>query len=285
MTNTPRPTKNQRREEAREAARIAREKAQQRQKLLKWLVPTIASVAILAIVAGVVWAVIAFQPAPKAQVGPKNMQSDGIVFEASEAGELVPVTTPAIPKGGEPTPTVQRENMLNIVTIVDFTCPACKGFEETYSEPLRDLVAQGIATLEVQPIAILDRAYAGSRYSTRANNVGACVANFAPEHFLPVMDTLFLNQPSEGTTGYTNNELVKLVHGAGLENEQVDTCVLEESFTPWVEAATLRSPATSTPTVIINGTPWDRNAFANFGDFVQSELAKIELPAVEEPAE
>ena len=278
MTNAPRPTKNQRREEAREAARVAREKQLQRQKTLKWLIPTIASVAILAIVAGVVWAVIALQPAPKKEAGPLNMISDGILFESDGNDGVQYVETKAIPKGGDPVATTPREGILNIVTYVDFTCPICQQFEAAYAENLQQLVASGSATLEVHPIAILDRNFTGREVSTRANNVGACVANYAPDQFLDVMSAMYANQADEGGPGLSNSALVDIVTGAGVDDADVTSCINGESFTPWVGSATDRSLASGvsgTPTVVINGTKWD-SANQSFDDFINAEIAKLQ---------
>lgn len=275
MTNAPRPTRNQQREEAREAARVAREAKLKRQKLLKWLVPTVASVAILAIVAGVVWAVIALQPPPKKEAGPENMISDGILFESDGADGLQYVATDAIKKGGDPVATTPRDGVLNIVTYVDFTCPVCKQFEEAYSSSIQSLVASGSATLEVHPVAILNRAFTGREVSTRANNVGACVANYQPEKFLDVMAAMYTNQAEEGGAGMSNADLVKVATGAGADDPDVTTCINGESFTPWVDAATARSGVRGTPTVVINGTTWDSQS-QSFEDFVNAEAAKLE---------
>lgn len=274
MTDTPKQTKNQRREDAREAARIQREKTLKRKKTLKWLVPVVASVAILAIVAGVVWAVIALQPAPKKEAGPLNMLSDGILFESDGAGGVTYVETKAIAKGGDPVATTPREGILNIQTLVDFSCPACKNFEQVYSESILDLVADGTATLEVHPVSILDYRGYTTDYATRANNVGACVANYAPDSFLDVMAAMYAQQPSEGGPGLGNGGLVDIVTSTGLDDPDVNQCVTDESFTPWVTAATSRSGVRSTPTIIINGTQWDGQA-QEFPDFVNSEIAKL----------
>ncbi|MCS0499154.1 DsbA family protein [Protaetiibacter mangrovi] len=275
MTNAPRPTKNQRREEAREAARVAREKQQQRQKLLKWLIPTIASVAIIAIVAGVVWAVIALQPPPKKEAGPENMISDGILFESDGDDGVQYVPTKAIAKGADPVATTPRDGLLNIVTYVDFTCPICQQFEQAYSDSIQQLVASGSATLEVHPVAILDHAFTGREVATRANNVGACVANYAPEQFLDVMSAMYANQADEGGVGLSNADLVDIVTGAGVDDQDVVDCINGESFTPWVTSATARSGISGTPTVVINGTKWD-NSNQSFDDFVNAEIAKLQ---------
>jgi protein-disulfide isomerase len=274
-------TKNQRREAAREAARVMREKQQRRERLLRWLIPTVSTVAVLAIAAGIVWAFIANQPGPQSAAGPRNMISDGILF-TGEDGKATPVETGAVAPSAEPTPTESEDDGLaHIVTYVDFSCPACKSFEETYSTLIAELVASGAATLEVHPIAILDNNYAGSRYSSRANNVGACVADLAPESFLDVMAAMFANQPQEGTTGLTNAQIVDLVHGAGLVDDDVDTCITDEFFAPWVRAATTRAASDSdlyaagasgisTPTVVVNGELWDRSV--DVMQFIQNHI-------------
>lgn len=264
MTNAPRQTKNQRREEAREAARLAREKNLKKQRLLKWLVPTVASVAILAIVAGVIWAVIAFQPPPKQEAGPANMLSDGIVFESDGSGGVQPVQTAAIAKGEDPVPTEAREGLLNIVTYIDFACPHCKTFEEAYGPTITSLVASGQATLEVRPVAFINQA------SVRGANAAACVANFAPEKFLDVSDAIFARQ-GEGSSPSFFGDIVK---SAGVDDGDVADCVRGDSFTPWVEAATARSGVRGTPTVIVNGTQLDL-ANQDFNDFLASEIAKL----------
>lgn len=264
MTNTPRPTRNERREEAREAARVAREKAQKRQSLMKWLIPTVSSIAILAIVGGVIWAVIAFQPAPKNEAGPANMGSDGIVFAATD-GEVAPVATPAIAKGETPTATEPREGLLNIVTFVDYTCPSCKNFEEAYGPAIDSLVEQGVATLEIRPVAIL------GPNAVRAANVVACVADGAPEKFLDVHYAMFTAQG--GASG--SNAYVDLVRGTGLANPEIESCIRGESFTPWVETATARSEIRATPTVVVNGTQWMAQEQPDFTAFLTAELEKL----------
>jgi protein-disulfide isomerase len=264
VTNVPRPTKNQRREEARESARTAREKNLKKQQLLKWLVPTVASIAILAIAAGVVWAVIAFQPPPKKEAGPVNMLSDGIVFEADGNGGLQPVPTAAIAKDAEPVPTEAREGLLNIVTFVDFACPHCKSFEDAYGPTIKSLVANGQATLEVRSVAFINQA------SVRGANAAACVANYEPEKYLEVFDAIFAKQGQGSSTSFFGD----IVKSVGVDNDEVNECVRGDSFTPWVEAASARSGVRGTPTVIVNGTTLDL-ANEDFNDFLANELAKL----------
>jgi protein-disulfide isomerase len=274
-------TKNDKREAAREQARLAREKQQRRERLRRWLIPTGVTVVVLAIVAIVVLVVSTSAPAPQTAKGPKNMLSDGIVLTGS-SGKMVATPTAAIKAKGTPTATSydQSDGLAHIVTYVDFSCPICQEFETANEDNIQQLVEDGKATLEVHPIAILDRNFLGSRYSSRATNVAACVANFAPNDFYAVMEGMYAGQGTEQTTGLTNQQMIKIVHEAGLKNGDVDSCINGESFKSWVTASTARALAgplpntsvtavTGTPTVLVNGQQYqgsftDANAFVTF---------------------
>ena len=93
----------------------------------------------------------------------------------------------------------------------------------------------------MHPIAILDHLYQGSLYSTRSNNAGACVADFAPESFYDFMAAMYVNQPAETSTGLTNGEIVDVAKGAGVDDADVDKCINGASFESWVTAATERA--------------------------------------------
>jgi protein-disulfide isomerase len=282
-----RQTKNDKRDAARELARVTREKQKRQESLRRWLIPTGVTVVVLAIVAIVILVVTTSAPPPQSAAGPKNMISDGILF-TGDSGKMVATTTGAVQASSTPTPNdLASDGVAHIVTYVDFSCPACQSFEETNAATIQQMVEQGIATLEVHPIAILDSHFtAGSNYSTRANNVGACVANFAPDSFYAVMEAMYTGQGTEGTAGLSNSQMISLVHGAGLKNGDVDKCINGQTFKPWVSAATNRalagplpnssvSAVTGTPTVLVNGQQYggsltDGTAFT---DFVQQALA------------
>ena len=255
--------KDARRDAAREAARIAREKAKKQERLRRWLIPTSVTVGVLAIATIVTLVIVNSAPAPQTDAGPQNMASDGILL-VGEGGKMVAVTTPAIPASGTPTPSEPDDSVANIVMYVDLSCPACQAFEATNSPFIESVVASGDATLEVHPIAILDRSYQGTLYSTRSNNAGACVANFVPDSFYDFMTAMYVNQPAETSTGLTNSEIVDVAKGAGIDNADVDKCINGETFTSWVHAATQRAQdgplpnanieaVAGTPTVLVNG--------------------------------
>jgi protein-disulfide isomerase len=273
-------TKNEKREQAREAARIAREKQKRAENLRRWLIPSSVTVVVLAIAAVVLLVVSNSAPAPQTSAGPKNMISDGLLLTGS-GGKMVATTTAAIKAKGTPTPNaLPNDGVAHIVTYIDLSCPSCQAFEETNAATIKSLVEQGTATLEIHPIAILDRMSLGARYSSRTANLAACVANYAPNDFYAVMEAMYTNQPKENTSGLSNSQMVRLVHNAGLTNSQVDSCINGETYKSWAAAATSRAttgplPNTSvasvsgTPTVLVNGQQYsgsltDASAFTSF---------------------
>ena len=279
-----RQTKNQRREAAREAARLEREKQKRRDRLRRWLIPTVSTVAVLAIAAAIVWAFVSNQPAPQSVAGPRNMISDGILFTGEDGrGDARRDRRHQAVRRARRRPTSKTTaSRTSSPTSTSRARPASRSRRRTRTS-IQSLVASGLATLEVHPIAILDSRFVGSRYSSRANNVGACVADLAPESFLDVMAAMFTNQPAEGTTGLSDAEIIDVVHGAGLVNDDVDACIEDELFGPWVTAATERTTSDpdlvapgaegfSTPTIVVNGEVWDRTI--DVMDFIQSKISR-----------
>ncbi len=280
-------SKNERRDAAREQARLAREKQKRQERLRRWLIPTGVTVVVVAIVAVVALVVSTSAPAAQTSAGPKNMISDGLLLTGS-GGTMVATTTAALKAGQTPTPnpTPTADKVAHITTYVDLTCPVCKAFEATNAETIKSLVEQGAATVEIHPVAILDRNSLGSRYSSRSANLAACVANFAPDNFYAVLEAMYVNQGAEQTAGLTDSQMLSIVHDAGLKNSDVDSCVRGETFKSWVAASTARvladrslvNPSSGyfgTPTVLVNGQmytgdPSDANAFTSF---IQQVLA------------
>lgn len=264
-SNQPRPTRNERREAAREKARILREEQKKRERRNKFFIQGGIIVAVLAIAALVVTLIL--QNTRPDGPGPENMASDGILLTASEDGGITAVETPALAAGEEPTPTVPDESgtVANIVMYIDYLCPFCGQFEMTNAESIRTMVEQGAATLEVHPVAILTNKSAGSQYSLRAANAAACVADSSPDSFFDFNAALFENQPEEGTTGLSNDDLKALAAEVGVSSPStVERCIDDTQFKSWVQDATTRAltgpvpnselpSITGTPTVLVNG--------------------------------
>ncbi|THG35754.1 hypothetical protein E6C70_06920 [Glaciibacter flavus] len=259
--NDPRPSKNQRRDAAREKARLLREEQKKRERRNRVFLQAGIGIALIAVIAIVV--VIIVQSVRPAGPGPKNMASDGIVI--GEGLKVVP--TPALAAGADPTPTKpdQTGNVANIRVYLDYLCPYCDQFETTNADQMKQWVTSGAATVETHPIALLEGKSLGTKYSMRAANAAACVANYSPNDFWKFNSAMFASQPEEGTAGLSDPEIVKVVKGAGVGSmSKIEPCITGTNFKTWVNASTNRAlteplpnsdlkAVGGTPTVLVNG--------------------------------
>lgn len=139
---------------------------------------------------------------------------------------------------------------------LDYMCPACGQFERANSGELDRLVRAGTAKVELRPISFLDRTSQGTRYSTRAANAVATVADRASDKVWAFNKALYDDQPQEGTEGLRDQQIADLATRAGVARDVVDAFD-ERTFEPWVAKVTeaaFASGVQGTPTVKINGT-------------------------------
>lgn len=268
MTNNDRPTKNERRQHAREVARQRADAEKRRKRRNKWFLQGGIGLGILAIAAIIAIVAVNVNNAPVVYAaGPKNMATGAIQFTGQD-GKVTPVTTPAVSATGSasPVPTANSDGAVTVTEYVDWACPVCKQFEAAYSDQILDKVKSGDATLAIQPVSILDRSYAGSRYASRAANAAMCVANYAPDKFLDVQTQFFENQPAEGTKGLTNSEIAKLVKAGGATGSDLSQCLSSEQFKGWVTKSTQAvttnealagTQGFGTPTIVVDGKRLD----------------------------
>lgn len=271
-------SKNEKREAARDKARILREEQKKKDRRTKFILQgsiIVASLAIVAIVAVVIIASV--RPVGP---GPLNMASDGIQLSQG----AVATETPALAAGMDPIPNERDEEsgVLDIQMYVDYLCPFCAQFEATNSDYISSLMENGDTTVEIHPLAVLDRVSQGTKYSTRASNAAACVANFSPNQFYDFHNILFENQPAENSVGLSDDELIELTTQVELEDpDKVADCIRNQEFKAWVGASTARAlngpipdtnvdKVTGTPTVIVNGLKYEGSItdLASFQAFV-----------------
>ncbi|THG29827.1 DsbA family protein [Naasia lichenicola] len=283
MSNAPfsegRPSKNDRREAAREKARLLREEQRKRERRNKVLLGGGIGVGVLAVIA--IIAFVIFTSIRPAGPGPANMASDGIKLTSDTAGAITYIPTTALANDADPVASdANLDGAVDIRIYIDYLCPFCNQFETTNNDQISQWVADGSATYEVHPIAILTSQSLGTRYSNRAANAAACVANYSPDDFLAFNNLLFKNQPEEQTEGLTNDEILGLVTEAGATDSSIEKCVNDGTFNSWVTASTARAldgpllntdveKVTGTPTVLVNGVQYtgtltDADEFAAF---------------------
>ena len=147
----------------------------------------------------------------------------------------------------------------------DFLCPNCEIFEKTYGNEIVSALNAGKLTVRYHSIAILDSRTTPPGYSTRASNAALCSV---PAGIYPgYHQKLFANQPSEGSAGITDAQLVQFGTELGAKGDFAG-CVTGAKNAAAVTAETnkaIADPALQTnglfgtPTVVANGAMVDLN--------------------------
>lgn len=253
---SPRPTKAERREQAREAARIQQEQAARRRSRRIGL--SIVGAAVLVLVAVLIVVLtrssgsgVAYDP----DTDPSGTAA-GTAAPSTAVGAAIPVSAAGV--GVAP---AEGDVVVSIYT--DFMCTHCATFEEANEADRAALVEQDGVTVEYHLLAFMDDATPGAEYSTRAANAAAVVANQEPERFVAFYSALFANQPASGSQGLSDQEIGDLAGSVGVSDATVEQFTATDgentwrTFSPWLQAnraaASEALEKVSTPTVLVDG--------------------------------
>lgn len=145
----------------------------------------------------------------------------------------------------------------------DYMCPACGAFEAANAGELDRLVTDGTARIELHPIAFLDGQSSGTEYSTRTANAIAATADAAPGRVWAFHTALYGQQPEEGSSGLTDQQIAEIATHAGVPADVVERFTAG-AFRPWVASVTRQafdSGVEHTPTVKIDGEVFTGDVF------------------------
>lgn len=150
---------------------------------------------------------------------------------------------------------------------IDYMCPACNQFEQTYAEQIQSWVDDGTATVNYHPLTILDRLSSGTEYSSRAAAAAVCAADTGQQEFLDYTLALYADQPAENSSGLTDDELIAIgTDDVGLGSDW-ESCVNDDTYRGWVAegntSATADQGITGTPTAKVDGEVIENSAFAD----------------------
>ncbi len=138
----------------------------------------------------------------------------------------------------------------------DYQCPNCKAFEDSTGATLDQLVTAGTVRVIYHGMAFLDTSE-NDDYSTRALNAAAVVASTAgPDALQTFHDLLYANQPPEGGSGLTDDQLIRYAQQAGATGEGVAADITGVTYRDWTATATdqaSKDGVTGTPTVFVGG--------------------------------
>lgn len=296
-TGDDRLSVNDRREIARRKAQALRAEQKKKERRTRVLLQGGIAVAVLAVIA-VVSLILVNTYLKPATPGPLNMASDGITIGQN----LKAVTTGALQPGDEPVSSASRNpEVINIRVYLDYQCPICKKFETTNEKQISTWLKTGAATLEIHPLSIFDSSSVGAKYSTRAANAAACVANYSPNTFFTFNSLLYQKAPPKQTEGLSDAGLIALTKQAKVTHPaSIASCITNQSFKTWVNAATQRvakgpipgskeEKVTDTPTVLVDGVKYsgaldDANEFALFVNTAAGNAFTEESTASPTPA-
>lgn len=182
----------------------------------------------------------------------------GMFVVIGNTAESAPAKSPASTSVDKETGAIKIGSGPTIIDeYLDFGCPYCGVWNKSSSSAIADVVERDLATLNIYPIAILDNYFQGSEYSTRAASATYCVADSDTNAAYAYIESLYENQPAEGTEGLDDEKLIELAKEAGAPN--VETCITNGEYKGFVKKITETTPVQpgasgiSTPTVLVNG--------------------------------
>jgi protein-disulfide isomerase len=154
---------------------------------------------------------------------------------------------------------VAGDGPVTVEVYLDFLCPHCRDFEAATANTLDQLAGQNKIRLVWHPLGFLDNATSPPGYSTRAANATGCSADGGKLEAYGA--ALFANQPAEGSTGLTDDQLIELGGPVGLNAPSFAQCVRGGKYRDWVSnvnAMAARRGVNSTPSVFVNGAPLEQ---------------------------
>lgn len=253
------PTKAQRREDARTQAQRIREEQQKAARRQRTIAVSLLVVGLL-VLGGVVAWILSNQPEPAPDFADIEDPLGSVSSPATANDEGgIPVGQAGV--AGDAT---AGDGAVEVVVYSDYMCPICGMFEDVNGTALDELREQGEVVVEYRPVSILDRTSQGSQFSTRAATAAGLVADQAPEQFVAFNTAMFANQPEEGTEGLSDEQIADIAREAGVAEDVAaqiaDGSYLEgdASFSPWVAAATEEATRAfpegfGTPTILVAG--------------------------------
>lgn len=152
-----------------------------------------------------------------------------------------------------------KTNGVPTVTVyLDFQCPACRAFTDTYGSVLNQLAGAGEIRLEFAVLTVIGESIGNEDASERAGRASFCadVAGVFPTYH----DAVFAGQPEREGDGFTDEQLrVTFANQAGLQGSELasfqrcyDLLATKNAFDSAQQKA-LPSFDHSTPQVSVNG--------------------------------
>lgn len=148
-----------------------------------------------------------------------------------------------------------RQAPVTVTVLEDFSCPYCARTDALNRQLFDSYEAGEEVRIDYRPIAFLDE-YSTTEYATRALNAAVCVAGENSENWSAIQRSLMDEQPSQGSSGLSDDRLVKLAVQAGAEQASVTECIEDRTHQDWIKYTTHRvtneSDFAGTPAILVN---------------------------------
>lgn len=118
----------------------------------------------------------------------------------------------------------------------DFVCPICGSFEHEDGGPMRQAVVASKLRIRYHMLNLLDDRTNPPGYSTRAAAAALAVAEADPGAFASFHDSLYADQPGEGSAGYDVGQLEQLATDLGVPAGRVTAAINSHTFDDGIQA-------------------------------------------------
>jgi len=187
----------------------------------------ITGVVIVVVIAVAVAIGVAVQSRHKAaavghRINPVTSSARSAPVVLDRAGSTVTIGVPTAP--------------ITIDVYEDFLCPICGGFEHEDGDAMRQAVVASKLRVRYHMLNLLDDRSNPPGYSIRAASAALAVADTDPAAFASFHDSLFADQPAEGSAGYDVNQLEALATDLGVPAGKVTAAINGHTFDAGIQA-------------------------------------------------
>jgi protein-disulfide isomerase len=157
---------------------------------------------------------------------------------------------------GYAVPVGRSSAPVTVTLYEDFICPFCGEFEAATRTKLQQAIDDGKVKVRYHMLDYLPQS-STNNYSLRAANAAAVVLNSAgPDAAKKFHDLLYENQPKEGSSGLSDDQLIDYAVQAGVPRSKASDGISNSTYVQWVKNGTSQASkagVTGTPTIKVNG--------------------------------
>lgn len=186
----------------------------------------------------------------------------GVLYQRAQAAQELSAATQSLASvGADGTVVLGKDTATKSLDVYeDFLCPYCKhDFEDPYGTKITKAAADGRLKITYHVLELLDNESNPAGYSLRAAN--AALASVKAGKFAEFHASLYDSQPTEGQSGYTDDELITMARKVGITGDEFVNEVRAKTYGAKIRSQTDHTRDQTffkgTPTVMSNGSPVD----------------------------